>query len=64
MWYIIEANMILDPSTIKKRYEIYILRTEDILVNSTGTVGRTRLFYTNCLGECPFVISDSHVSVV
>lgn len=38
----------------------------DVLVNSTGTgtVGRTRLFTEDCLGQYPFVVPDSHVSVV
>ena len=56
----------LDPSTINKWNEVYKLQTGDILVNSTGTgtVGRTRLFNTNCLGNYPFVVPDSHVSVV
>ncbi|MCI5777187.1 MAG: restriction endonuclease subunit S [Bacteroidales bacterium] len=30
----------------------------------TGTVGRTRLFKESCLGEYPFVLPDSHISVV
>ena len=36
------------------------------MVNSTGTgtVGRTRLFDECCLGKYPFVVPDSHVSVV
>lgn len=56
----------LDPSTINKWNEVYKLQTGDILVNSTGTgtVGRTRLFNANCLGNYPFVVPDSHVSVV
>lgn len=37
-----------------------------MLVNSTGTgtVGRTRLFNEQVLGPYPFVVPDSHVSVV
>lgn len=56
----------LDPMTINKWDEVYKLRTGDILVNSTGTgtVGRTRLFNESCLGDYPFVVPDSHVSVV
>ena len=52
--------------TINKWDEVYKLRTGDILVNSTGTgtVGRTRLFNESCLGDYPFVVPDSHVSVV
>ena len=30
----------------------------------TGTVGRTRLFHEDYLGHYPFVVPDSHVSVV
>ena len=56
----------LDPSTIGKWGEDYKLKSGDVLVNSTGTgtVGRTRLFDECCLGEYPFVVPDSHVSVV
>ena len=56
----------LDPNTIDKWDSIYKLRNGDVLVNSTGTgtVGRTRLFNESCLGEYPFVVPDSHVSVV
>ena len=56
----------LDPSTIGKWGEDYKLKSGDVLVNSTGTgtVGRTRLFDEFCLGEYPFVVPDSHVSVV
>ena len=47
-------------------YKDYKLKSGDVLVNSTGTgtVGRTRLFDECCLGEYPFVVPDSHVSVV
>ena len=56
----------LDPSTISKWDDVYKLRNGDVLVNSTGTgtVGRVRLFNENCLGNYPFVVPDSHVSVV
>ena len=56
----------LDPSTIGKWGVDYKLKSGDVLVNSTGTgtVGRTRLFDECCLGEYPFVVPDSHVSVV
>ena len=62
----LEQARFLDPSTINKWNEVYKLQTGDILVNSTGTgtVGRTRLFNTNCLGNYPFVVPDSHVSVI
>ncbi len=56
----------LDPNTLSKWPEEYKLRDGDVLVNSTGTgtVGRTRLFQSECLGNYPFVVPDSHVSVV
>ena len=56
----------LDPSTIGKWGDDYKLKSGDVLVNSTGTgtVGRTRFFDECCLGEYPFVVPDSHVSVV
>ena len=56
----------LDPSTVNKWSEEYKLRNDDILINSTGTgtVGRTRIFNEACLGRYPFVVPDSHVSVV
>ena len=30
----------------------------------TGTVGRTRVFHSDCLGIYPFAVPDSHVSVI
>ena len=56
----------LDSKTLSKWPEEYKLRDGDVLVNSTGTgtVGRTRLFHSDCLGNYPFVVPDSHVSVV
>ena len=62
----LEQARFLDPATIDKWNEVYKLKTGDILVNSTGTgtVGRTRLFNEDCLGQYPFVVPDSHVSVI
>ena len=56
----------LDPNTLSKWPDEYKLRDGDVLVNSTGTgtVGRTRLFHSDCLGSYPFVVPDSHVSVI
>ena len=56
----------LDPSTVDKWPKEYYLRNGDVLINSTGTgtVGRTRIFNEDCLGNYPFVVPDSHVSVV
>ena len=62
----LEQARFLDPKTIYKWGDVYKLRTGDVLVNSTGTgtVGRTRLFNEECLGKYPFVVPDSHVSVI
>ena len=62
----LEQARFLDPATLSKWSEEYKLRDGDILVNSTGTgtVGRTRLFHSDCLGDYPFVVPDSHVSVI
>ena len=62
----LEQARFLDPSTVSKWGDIYKLQTGDVLVNSTGTgtVGRTRLFDAACLGNYPFVVPDSHVSVI
>jgi type I restriction enzyme S subunit len=62
----LEQARFLDRESLSKWGEEYKLRTGDVLVNSTGTgtVGRTRLFDSNCLGNYPFVVPDSHVSIV
>jgi type I restriction enzyme S subunit len=62
----LEQARFLKPETVSKWQEEYHLRTDDVLVNSTGTgtVCRTRLFNENCLGKYPFTVPDSHVSVV
>jgi len=62
----LEQARFLDPSTICKWSEEYKLKTGDVLVNSTGTgtVGRTRLFHESYLKNYPFVVPDSHVSVI
>ena len=62
----LEQARFLDPNTLSKWPEEYKLRDGDVLVNSTGTgtVGRTRLFHSDCLGDYPFVVPDSHVSVI
>ena len=56
----------LDETTISKWPDKYRLRDGDVLVNSTGTgtVGRTRIFKSEYLGDYPFAVPDSHVSVV
>ena len=62
----LEQARFLDPSTICKWREEYKLKTGDVLVNSTGTgtVGRARLFHESYLKNYPFVVPDSHVSVI
>ncbi|MDD7335650.1 MAG: restriction endonuclease subunit S [Prevotella sp.] len=62
----LEQARFLDPSTVNKWPREFHLRTGDVLVNSTGTgtVGRTRLFNESCLGDYPFVVPDSHVTVI
>ena len=62
----LEHSRFLDPATLDKWPDIYKLKTGDILVNSTGTgtVGRTRLFHESVLGKFPFVVPDSHISVI
>ena len=62
----LERARFLDPSTLSRWDDTYKLRTGDVLINSTGTgtVCRTRLFDENCLGKYPFVVPDSHVTVV
>jgi len=42
------------------------LRHQDILVNSTGTgtVGRIGIFSESLLRNYPFIVPDSHISVV
>ena len=56
----------LEPRTISKWKDVYKLQDGDILVNSTGTgtVCRTRLFRSEYLCDYPFVVPDSHVSVI
>ena len=62
----LEKALFIDPATLARWPEQYKLRNGDVLVNSTGTgtVGRTRLFNIYCLGNYPFVVPDSHVSVI
>ena len=62
----LEYARFLSPETVSKWQEEYHLRSGDVLVNSTGTgtVCRTRLFHESCLGNYPFTVPDSHVSVV
>ena len=56
----------LDASTLPKWKDEYKLRHQDILVNSTGTgtVGRIGIFSEFLLRDYPFIVPDSHISVV
>jgi len=56
----------LDESTLPKWGDEYKLKDNDILVNSTGTgtVGRVGMFSKEILGDYPFIVPDSHISVV
>ena len=56
----------LDASTLPKWGDEYKLKEQDVLVNSTGTgtVGRVGIFSESILGDYPFAVPDSHVSVV
>ena len=56
----------LDPEVLPKWKEEYKIQDGDILVNSTGTgtVMRTRYFKSEYLGNYPFVVPDSHVTVI
>jgi len=62
----LEKALFLNPGSLPKWPTEYRLKTGDVLVNSTGTgtVGRTRLFNEQVLGPYPFVVPDSHVSVI
>ena len=62
----LEQARFLRPDTIDKWKEEYRLKTDDVLVNSTGTgtVCRTRLYNESFQGNYPFVVPDSHVSIV
>lgn len=62
----LDKALFLNPATLPKWSIEYRLKTGDVLVNSTGTgtVGRTRLFDEQVLGPYPFVVPDSHVSVI
>lgn len=62
---LVEAKF-LDASTLSKWGDEYKLKEQDLLVNSTGTgtVGRVGIFSESILGDYPFVVPDSHVSVV
>ena len=62
----LDSAKFLDESTLPKWGDEYKLKDNDILVNSTGTgtVGRVGMFSKEILGDYPFIVPDSHISVV
>ena len=62
----LDAAKFLDERTLSKWRDEYKLRNNDILVNSTGTgtVGRVGIFSEQILRNYPFIVPDSHISVV
>ena len=62
----LDAAKFLDERTLSKWRDEYKLRNNDILINSTGTgtVGRVGIFSEQILGNYPFIVPDSHISVV
>ena len=62
----LEQAQFLDPEVLPKWKEDYKIQDGDVLVNSTGTgtVMRTRYFKSEYLGNYPFVVPDSHVTVI
>ena len=62
----LDCAKFLDESTLPKWGDEYKLKDNDILVNSTGTgtVGRVGMFSKEILGDYPFIVPDSHISVV
>lgn len=62
----LEQSQFLDPNILPKWKEEYKLLNGDVLVNSTGTgtVMRACFFTNDCLGNYPFVVPDSHISVI
>ena len=62
----LDQAQFLDPDALRKWSDEYKILDGDILVNSTGTgtVMRTRLFKKEYLGGYPFVVPDSHVTVI
>ena len=62
----LDAAKFLDEKTLSKWRDEYKLRNNDILVNSTGTgtVGRVGIFSEQILGNYPFIVPDSHISVI
>ena len=62
----LDTAKFLDERTLSKWRDEYKLRNNDILINSTGTgtVGRVGIFSEQILRNYPFIVPDSHISVV
>ena len=62
----LEKVKFLDPDSLPRYDEQQKLRAGDVLINSTGTgtLGRVGLFDEALLGSYPFIVPDSHVTVV
>ena len=63
---ILDNALFLDPNSLSKWTNEYHLQHEDIIINSTGTgtIGRVGIFDIGILGKYPFIVPDSHISVV
>ena len=62
----LDKVLFLDPNSLSKWTNEYHLQHEDIVINSTGTgtIGRVGIFDIGILGQYPFIVPDSHISVV
>lgn len=62
----LEKAMFIDPSTIHKYDETKIAKTNDIIVNSTGTgtVGRVNILDSTIFDKYPIIVTDSHITTI
>jgi type I restriction enzyme S subunit len=62
----LEKALFLDPGTLDKYTEDRYIQKDDILINSTGTgtIGRVGIFKDGDLLSYPFVVADSHVTII
>ena len=62
----LDKVLFLDPNSLSKWTNEYHLQHEDIVINSTGTgtIGRVGIFDIGILGKYPFIVPDSHISIV
>ena len=63
---ILDNALFLDPNSLSKWTNDHHLQHEDIVINSTGTgtIGRVGIFDIGILGKYPFIVPDSHISIV